>query len=95
MVFYPAYATRRPINHTDIISDRPCTTYEDAQRILNQMTFDDDDYGVLLHINNLWLRVWGCCNNGEPLVTNIIGRLSGCINAIPLSEYVTRNSIIV
>ena len=58
MIFYPAYAYRRPIDHENIIKDKPCSSFEEAYKIARDMLFDDDDAGVLIEIKKQWYKVW-------------------------------------
>lgn len=90
ILFYPACATRRDINRNHIREGCVFTCFEDALNYENSFLHDDDDWGVIGQLDNIWFRVWERSETGELLVTDLDGLKSGWINALPLGEYLSK-----
>lgn len=93
VLFYPACADRRPIDHNYIRKGCVFTCFEDALNYEKRFFHDDDDWGVIGRVDNIWFRVWGRSKKGELLVSDDTGLRSGWINALPLEEYLCLKKI--
>ena len=91
--FYPACADRRAINHRDIRKGCVFTCFEDALNYEKRFFHDDEDWGVIGQVNNIWFRAWKRSDKGELLVSDDIGLKSGWVNALPLEEYLRLRKI--
>lgn len=95
IIFYAACATRKPIDRNDIRKEKSFTSFEEALAYEKRFIHDDDDWGVIANLNNIWFRVWKRePDTGELLVTDEDGLYSGWINAQPLSKYIKNHTII-
>ena len=87
VLFYPACADHRPIDHNYIRKGCVFTCFEDALNYEKGFFHDDDDWGVIGRVDNIWFRVWKRSEKGELLVSDDTGLRSGWIDALPLEEY--------